>query len=263
MKQLILLILVLSSSLNLYSQNTCKYKTSVPDELYRKRYKEADMWYGNPYTMFNKRTPGWNFIEAVKQIKLKVVSDKGTGSYNDAYHQIYDKAVLGAPPHCNYDQKECEHPLWVKANAIVYILGVKETVSGSGAPLVDLSPTEKTEYKTRVFEGLRNLNPKLPDCWGGEACDPIMERAFNLIQYLEAYDIMKGAGEFGGTGDGDRNEGDCSPRNKLREFARTLYIEGEDIINNRTGWKKNQGVICGSALVMAGIVLNDAGVETN
>ena len=56
---------------------------------------------------------------------------------------------------------------------------------------------------------------------------------------------------------------DCSPRNKLRQFARNLYLQSNSIINSTSGWKKNHGIASASALLMAAQVLNDAGTETN
>jgi hypothetical protein len=49
MKQVyaVILILFLSNSFA-YSQNSCNYKFSVPDELARGRYQEPDMRKGHP-----------------------------------------------------------------------------------------------------------------------------------------------------------------------------------------------------------------------
>lgn len=57
----------------------------------------------------------------------------------------------------------------------------------------------------------------------------------------------------------DVTDKDCAPRNKLREFARNLYIESEDVLNSFTGGKKNHGIICASVLGTVAIVLNLAG----
>jgi hypothetical protein len=52
-KLLILFNISLALSANTVAQN-CPYETSVPEEMFRGRYTEADMTYGNPYTMFNR-----------------------------------------------------------------------------------------------------------------------------------------------------------------------------------------------------------------
>jgi hypothetical protein len=102
MKHLLLFALISLIYLNVYSQNTCSYKTGVPDELYRKRYKEADMVYGHPYTMFNKRAPGWTFESAVETIRLKLKSPNGA-EYRSAFHYVYAEAINVEPSHCSYD----------------------------------------------------------------------------------------------------------------------------------------------------------------
>jgi hypothetical protein len=96
-------------------------------------------------------------------------------------------------------------------------------------------------------------------------CGKVRIKAAELTLYLQAYDLLK-TGEGGiAPNDGDRNssDGDCSPRNKLREFTRYLYVQSNSIVNSSTGWKKNHGIICLSAIGLGAIVLNDAGVETN
>jgi len=76
--------------------------------------------------------------------------------------------------------------------------------------------------------GLTNLNPGIIPCYQGSDCGKISQKAFDLIQYLESYDFLKGAGYIGD----DRNLGIYSPRNKLREFARNRYVQSEDVINS-------------------------------
>jgi hypothetical protein len=87
------------------------------------------------------------------------------------------------------------------------------------------------------------------------------------VYYLQAYDLLK-AGNGIAAYDGDRNhsDGDCSPRNKLRKYTRDIYKYSEGdlgITEHAIGWKKNHGIACASALLMAAQVLNDAGTETN
>lgn len=251
-----------------YSQGNCKYKTSVPDELYRGRYKPANANYGNPYTMFNKRKPNWNLEDELKEIRTLITTQVENGQaygYAVLYKAMYDTADGPEPAACNYNQEICGYPAWVKNNAILYLIGIKysridnidvfEYIANSHDP-------ERLVFAERAANGLRNLNPNIQTCFGGGDCGILKNKALDLINYLQAYDALKTA-KYYREGDGDRNGGDCSGRNKLREYTRNFYIESEDVINSFTGWKRNHGIMCASALGMAAIVLNDAGVETD
>lgn len=244
----------------------CSYEESVPFELYRGRYKPASMNYGNPYTMFNKRTPNWNLNNDLVNVIKNIVSSpydriktKEITSYGALYKGIYNAAVSTDPGKCSWDA-ECSHSEWVKQNAIVYLIGLVYTTDSSGRDkFIYLEPNNPTRvaFALRAADGLSNLNPKIEPCNFG--CNTITFKALNLILYLQAYDALKAAGYYR-FGDGDRNGGDCSARNKLREYTRNLYIEADEIINNTAGWKKNHGLISAGVLGLAAIVLNDAGV---
>jgi hypothetical protein len=97
----------------------------------------------------------------------------------------------------------------------------------------------------------------------------------SLIMWLQAYDYLKSTSEIPilrntnrgwYNNDSDRNNGECSPRNKLRKTAKEFYWNSwgiTGVITSRTGWKKNHGLMASGVLGMASVVLNDAGVETN
>ena len=272
MKQLLFLqtILVFFSHLA-FSQDFCENQYSVPSELFRGRYEEPDMRLGHPYTMFNKNSPNWSLEFALENIRVKIknginpfkqISQFEDGEYARIYKNLYNYATTNEPAKCPKDNK-CSHPAWVKNNALIYIVGLKyESYLVNNEPkdtFYLLTETERNQFAERANNGLKNLNPDIISCWGGGDCKYISLKAFDLIQYLEAYDLLKGGGYIGD----DRNSIDCSPRNKLREFSRNMHIQAEDIINSFTGWKKNHGIICASSLGLSSIVLQSAGTELN
>lgn len=104
-------------------------------------------------------------------------------------------------------------------------------------------------FVNNAINGLSDLNPEIISCYGGGDCAEVHLKAFDLMQYLQAYDMLKTTGDIGQ----DYNLNDCSARNKLRKFARNLYTESDNVINSHTGWKRNHGIICASALGMAAI----------
>jgi hypothetical protein len=240
----------------------------VPNELYRGRYQEADMTYGNPYTMFNRRKDNWSLITDLNLIRNNIINgvdindDVANNEYSIFYKDIYIyDTTTNEPNNCSYD-KQCDHPVWVKNNALVYLIGLRYARINGKDTFMQLTEADKEWFAWRAKEGLSNLNPRIISCYGGADCGKVTPKAFDLIQYLQAYDMLK-TGGYLPPFDQDRSPNDCSPRNKLREFARNMYVESEDVINSFYGWKKNHGIICASALGMAAIVLNDAGVETS
>jgi hypothetical protein len=269
MKQLLLsVLLLLLISPSVYSQDDCDYKFSVPDELYRGRYNPEGMVYGHPYTMFNKRKANWSLESDLKVIRNSILGHVEAGhpyGYAALYAEIYKNAKSNRPGHCMEDRQECPYAKWVKNNAIVHLVGIKYDTTSLGVDtfiyISDWQSSFRSSFAERAAQGLRDLNPRIISCWGGADCDVIKSKAFDLINFLQAYDLLKAA-KYYPIDDGDRNNGDCSGRNKLREFTRNFYEESKHVINSNLGWKKNHGIIAGSALGMAAIVLHEAGVET-
>ena len=240
MKQLLFLQTILVFFSHLAFSQECENEKSVPSELFRGRYEEPDMRLGHPYTMFNKNSPNWSLEFALENIRVKIknginpfklISQFEDGEYARIYKNLYNYATTNEPAKCPKDDK-CSHPAWVKNNAIIYIVGLKYE-----SYLVDnvvkdtfylLTETERNQFAERANNGLKNLNPDIIPCRGGGNCKYISLKAFDLIQYLESYDLLKGSGYIGD----DRNQGIYSPRNKLREFARNRYVQSEDVINS-------------------------------
>jgi hypothetical protein len=247
-------------------------------ELTRNRLKdhEPGFRYGGPYTMFNRTTPGWSFdairLKIMDRIKLRTaVRDSFLSPITKMYRAIVAHANQASPPLCEYDQKECQHPKWVKNNAIAFFIGLKDSLDPAlKVHLIPMTDSERIGYFLKAQTGLRNLNFEVISCWGGPDCGIIRQKAMQLASYLQTYDLLKSYGEHWGVsiapdyirGD-DRNKGTCSPRNKLRELTKNVYLQSDNVINSSNGWKRNHGIICASVLGLAAIVLNDAGAELN
>jgi len=255
---LLFLLLVCFSGKSQNCQGDDKKWNFVPDELFRGRLQNYGK-YGNPYTMFIKED---NFSLELQLLGINQTIKNDEYSFN-LFFNLYNFALSNEPSICNNQAKDkinedayCMHAAWVKANAIIYLLGIKPI----GPKVIDTLPlSDKEDFATRAFDGLTKMDAKFNLAfWNYER---VRMQAQLLMQYLQAYDMLKTGGKIAAY-DGDRNLGPCSPRNKLRLYAKSLYENSDNIINSRLGWKKNHGIICASALGMAAIVLNDAGTET-
>ncbi len=263
-KYLLFIATILLFSNHVFSQ--CEYgsDSDAPEELNRKRLKDKEegFLYGNPYTMFNRHYHNnWTLQGAINQIRYNILANLN-GDYAYLYDKILQTAKNPEPSKC-YFNEHCSHPLWVKSNAIVYLVGlIDSAISDTVHTYAIMNDSLKAVYFAKANQGLQNLNPRIIGCSGGNDCGKVREKALDLIQYLEAYDLLKADGGLP-QNDGDKGNNNCSARNKLRQFSRNLYKESNSVINSSAGWKKNHGIICCSALGMAAMVLNDAGVETD
>lgn len=246
-----------------------------PDELYRKRYKEPGMTYGNPYTTFNRRKPNWSLASDLKIIRDRLIAFNGSATlstYALAYAELYNSAFASEPSNSGHagSSTGSPHAVWTKNNAIIWLVGVKyykDSSNNNRFILVDsLSEVEKNDFNSfrdHAILGLKRLNTNVVACiiGGEEGCKYLLGRSRELTQYIQAYDLLKACGALPPY-DQDRNE-EGSPRNKLREFARNVYTNADEVLNSRTGWKRNHGIAVASSIGLAAIVLNDAGTETN
>ena len=219
MKILLLVLLILTLSIRINAQ--CEYVnySDSPEELFRKRVKESGMRYGNPYTMFVKGDH-FNLDSTLSQIRKNISAgitntrDSFSNEYARLYYQIWGNASNPEPLKCAYNE-ECNHPVWVKNNAIIYILGLRYSYYGGKGHFDKLSNDSISYFFDRAHQGLRNLNPNVVSCWGGSDCGKVHFKAGQLVQYLQAYDLLKAKGGIP-RNDGDRNGGSCTARNKLR-----------------------------------------------
>jgi hypothetical protein len=185
---------------------------------------------------------------------------------------------------------------WAKCNAFVFVIGLD--ANNSFVPLAPSSP-QRLQFRENAKEAFKNMNcrvygkdlqnimhnfvftwPLVPMSAAIfsaiDATDKLQGRERELMMYCEAYDWLKASAhdselvannvEAYPAYDGDRSETDCTARNNLRLFARNFYITANGVlgpIESPTGWKKNHGIMAASAIGMAALVLNDAGVERN
>jgi len=268
----ILFIFTLCFSVNVIAQ--CAYQTNVPKEFYRNRYQPADAVTTRPFTLFNKTKPNWNLEEDLNKIRYNIISGEADiskdkedfkNNFTRLYYEIYKNAISPEPSKCAIDQEECPHPIWVKNNAVVNLIGIVVTETPTTITFKYAGPGDPDRHIIDYHgwlaeEGLRNLNPEVPTCINitSYGCDKPSKVALSLLYYLQAYDMLKASGRLPQF-DWDRNTGDCSARNKLREFTRNLFIQSNGVINSTFGYKKNHGIICASVLGVAAMVLWDAG----
>jgi len=257
----------------------CEPYVQVPPlERFTGRMDISDTRYGNPYTTFVKDV---NFDLNIELIKIRtnityqlpaprVDSLFASNPYLKYYKEIKDYIDTTSMPCECAVLKACEHPKWTKANAFIYLLGIQLSLDSSNRLHASIMPDSiRNYYGKRAYDGITHLNPQVQNCYAGIDCGKVRQQAMNLVQYLQAYDYLKTGGYIQPL-DGDMNKDfnfrtnevvNLSPRNCLRGFARNLYKSSDMVINSKFGWKKNHGIICASALYMAAIVLNDAGVE--
>lgn len=247
-----------------YSQD-CKNELKVPKELTWNRYHEFGEVDRHPFTMFNKDEPNWSLENEINKIRSRIikspvarnhpsdsngrfqVTDPVALYYRDCYHYL---SINPEPGICN-KEGNCEHAMWVKRNAFIALIGLKYFVYAGVRDSFSILPdSARTEYARKAENGLKNLNPRVSNCDFGFDCSEVHTKAFDLMQYLQAYDMLKATGDIGQ----DYNLNDCNPRNKLRQFAANMYRNADPIINSSSGWKKNHGIICASVLGMAAIL---------
>jgi hypothetical protein len=265
----VLLILSNAKAQDNSNDNCCQHEKKVPNEYISSRhtYQEVGEVDQHPFTMFNKDKLGWNLTGVLSEIRNRILNTPFKGDtfikatddyaiiYRDIYVSIKDKP---GPSTCNYNS-DCDHAKWVKQNAFLALIGLRyRWIYGMKDTFELINNQSEIDYfANNAKNGLSDLNPEIISCYGGEDCTNVHKKAFDLMQYLQAYDLLKAGGFI----QNEENLTDCAPRNKLREFSKNLYVESNNIINSHTGWKRNHGIICASVLGMSAIVLNGAGAS--
>lgn len=187
----------------------CQFEESVPEEMYRGRYKETGMTYGNPYTMFNKRKDGWRLDSTLVKIKnliINGVDKKGDANtdYAKIYRDLYILDTTNSQPSPCFEDAECGHPMWTKNQAIIYIIGLRYTRINGRDTFTQMNAYDRGQFGARASSGLSNLNPHVVGCWSWGDCGKVHLKAYGLMQYLQAYDLLK-AGGYILPNDQDRN----------------------------------------------------------
>jgi hypothetical protein len=205
------LIILFILHLNIgYSQCDYSRYVNAPRELTVGRISEPGMRSGHPYTLFVK-TNNFSLDEAITNIRLNlqsaipigINSEYPANSYADLYKGIWLNANSPEPGKCPEDDG-CEHPKWVKNNAIIHLIGLRyEKTESDKDTLILMGNVERDEYAVKAYDGLKNLNPNVEGCPLGK-CGFLRRKAFDLIQYAESYDILKATFL---ANDDDKNDG--------------------------------------------------------
>ncbi len=98
MKKILLTILTISITINIFAQCDYADDSDAPEELYRKRVDEVGMRYGNPYTMF-VRGDNFNLAENLLEIRNNIKEGQPfTGSnFDNVYAKLYFEILTSAP----------------------------------------------------------------------------------------------------------------------------------------------------------------------
>jgi len=287
MKQIAILIALLSLTImNVLGQSCTDIK-----EYYRQRHQLGGV-YGSPYSMFDRHS-GLSLDSMIANIRRRLIIGDPNDNVVKAYNNIYINAMEDRPTDDGMSNAAVSSlALWSKNNAFVFLIGFDRFGS-----FIDAGPSGnsiRNEFQTRALSGFEHLTGEIDSKepgWGWWFTGPIgyyivnvsNEQKFltkiklhsrSLTLWLQTYDLLKAANQvsdlngrchYTSNTDGDRNQSNCSPRNKLRKLTRDLYYYSEGkmgVIEHAWGWKKNHGIAAASTLVLAAQVLNDAGVET-
>jgi hypothetical protein len=275
----------------LYAQPGTKVK-----ELLRDRYIVEDGNYGHPYTLFDKNSN--SLLLNLENIRNRINIENSPVPQNRgpiflAYQKVYDNALSPRPTDDGMPNTGISGlARWAKSNAFVMLVGL----NGNGD---SLSLAGRDSFKNRVLEAFENMTGEIGHernlllrvhadliriiLEPTEENVQLLKDEFELkntyqfhtrshILWLEAYDLLKASAalpelnsiKYYNNYDSDANIGKSSPRNKLRYQTKELYQESKGLFGMAThiwGWKKNHGIACASALLLAAQVLNDAGVE--
>lgn len=172
------------------SAQNCPYETSVPEEMFRGRYTEVDMTYGNPYTMFNRRKDNWSLSEDTSRIIRNIyagivdTSNVVVNDYSTIYKALYLYGANTSEPGICPEDEDCEHPKWVKNQAIVYLIGLRYSRINNRDTFTRMTQYERNQFAERAKNGLVNLNPHVISCWYGDDCGKVHLKAYDLIHHI-------------------------------------------------------------------------------
>lgn len=170
----------------------------------------------------------------------------------ELYSSVYGWALSTPPPASSTTDTDRRLRARAAKNAAFIRIIDRKPVGNS---LEMLSATEKTQLETNVISILETLNSSVDANYNYEKWQ---WRSKELIDYLSAYDMLRGAGVPATSLQ--------TSKNKLQEFAGKLYAGASQsgfpygiILNNI---KNNHLLMTAAALGMAGVVLNDASSAT-
>jgi len=167
----------------------------------------------------------------------------------DLYHSIWNTATGSIPPEDSTDGARISRAIMAREAAFIVLMD-KKWENGS---IKDLLPAEKDTLVLRALNLLRSMNTHVDYQGGWVFYQEWQNRSKELINYLEAYDLLKGAGIS-----------DTTARDSLIHFTGNLYYRAMATYTVFFIQLKffdyqfdNHSIMTASALGLAAVVLND------
>lgn len=162
-------------------------------------------------------------------------------------------SISGEPTHDNSSSDGRRARATFAKNAAFIVLLNRKTESGK---LTELPAAERAALITRTRSLLEEINLVVEPfaSFSGTTYTEWQWRSKELIDYLVAYDLLRGAGEPAASLQASRT--------KLQQFAGNLYLQSNKPFLGVTFYrqvKNNHTLMTAAALGMAAVVLNDAG----
>ncbi len=226
-------------------------------------------------------------LEKIRKRIIQESPDDVKGPIFKAYQTLYSKAVESMPGDNGMPKDGISNlALWSKNNAFVFLVGLDgdgnymDTHIYSGHTTASFD--KRNEFRDRAVNAFDHLigeidkaptNPWLlaipivgahvyAATYLNDEQDylgKIQNQCRSLTLWLQSYDLIKAEYasndlRFGiaprckwGFGDYDRNDYNCSPRNKMRQLTKDLYYYSKGnfgIVEHKYGWKKNRYSTC-------------------
>jgi hypothetical protein len=172
-------------------------------------------------------------------------------SRKELYNAVYAWAMVSPPATNSIATDRRMRARSAKNAAFIRLINLKPAASNT---LDTLTAAEKAQLETNIILLLETINTTVDSPFSYENWQ---WRSKELIDYLTAYDLLRGAGVSAATLQ--------ISQTKLQEFSAKLYTEASrNIFGNvfLNGMKNNHLLMTASALGMAGVVLNDGGSAT-
>jgi hypothetical protein len=208
------------------------------------KYRENNSIKTHPYTTF---AGDWEFRE-VEKVRNQILISLDDDGYKILWKELFAVAQRSYSTDCGDDYKEeCPNATIAKCAAFVYLIGL------NSAGTAMMNEADRNSYKDKAVHILRNLDTEGKRFKGNLRQ---MERSFELICYLQAYDYIAYCSQ----------QSDLEIIFNLKKFTYELYSHANNYItlNGDPGAGSlrrynNQSIIAASAIGLAAIVLNNEG----
>ncbi|MFN7311890.1 MAG: hypothetical protein ACK5UI_00250 [Bacteroidota bacterium] len=168
-----------------------------PIERPKNRYKEPNGSYGAPYTMFEISEFAINKITGTNKRINELIEQIKHPDKDSNYYKLYEHYSTQPNPTESVKQEDKIYdPLaaHAKNKAFIALVGV----DGSGNPL---PVSEINRLKDEAYSALENMNTDVLNLirlhsFGLDAGQLLLYRTRELVQYLQAYDMLKAGGRI-------------------------------------------------------------------